>query len=270
MRELFAIIKEHLSHMGIIMRLARYEDKATNQGNYLGMAWQFLNPAFQVGTYYLVFGLGLKTHGNADGNIPYIVWMLFGLSTWFFMNGAFMAGISSITSKVAMVAKMKFPISILPTVRYVSELTSFWAMLAISIVAMVVSGVPFSAHVFQFVYYFFAMTALMFVFGIFNSTVNVLIPDYKMLMTSVMRLLFWTSGAIWDISQLPTKIADVIKLNPFFYIVNGMRDSFLSQAWFWSPDRIDYTIMFWAFVIGLGLVGSHLHMKFRSRFIDFI
>ncbi|QBO36748.1 ABC transporter permease [Periweissella cryptocerci] len=270
MKELFEIIKEHLSHMGIIMRLARYEDKANNQGNYLGMLWQFLNPAFQVGTYYLVFGLGLKSNGDPEAGVPYIVWMLFGLSTWFFMNGSFMAGISSITSKVAMVSKMKFPISILPTVRYVSELTSFWAMMAISFVSMLVAGVPITTHILQFFYYFFAMTALMFVFGIFNATINVLIPDYKMLMTSVMRLLFWASGAIWNISQLPPKIADVIKLNPFFYVVNGMRDSFLSQSWFWSADRIQYTIMFWAFVVGLGLVGSHLHMKFRSRFIDFI
>ncbi|MBM7543688.1 teichoic acid transport system permease protein [Weissella beninensis] len=275
MKELLLIIKEHLSHFGIIMRLARYEDKATNQGNYLGMAWQFLNPAFQVGTYYLVFGLGLRSQGNPEAHVPYIVWMLFGLSTWFFMNGTFMAGVSSITSKVAMVSKMKFPISILPTVRYVSDLTSFWAMLGISIVAMLVSGVPITLHILQFFYYFIAMTALMFSFGILNSTVNVLIPDYKMLMSSVMRLLFWTSGAIWNVDRLNGNhmqqvIAGIIKLNPFYYIVDGMRDSFLSQAWFWSSDRLQYTIMFWLFVMFIALLGSHLHMKFRARFIDLI
>ena len=75
MKEIAAVIKEQFKNAGIIFRMSRYEDKATYQSHYLGLAWQILNPAIQVGIYYLVFGLGVNQNGNVDG-VPFIIWML--------------------------------------------------------------------------------------------------------------------------------------------------------------------------------------------------
>ncbi|MDN6597297.1 MAG: Teichoic acid translocation permease TagG, partial [Lentilactobacillus parabuchneri] len=40
------------------------------------------------------------------------------------------------------------------------------------------------------------------------------------------------------------------------------------SAWFWQKPTL--TIVFWGMVLFFLLVGSHLHYKFRSRFVDLI
>lgn len=43
-------------------RLAEFELKITNQNNYLGTAWELINPALQIGIYWFVFGLGFRSN----------------------------------------------------------------------------------------------------------------------------------------------------------------------------------------------------------------
>ena len=78
------------------------------------------------------------------------------------------------------------------------------------------------------------------------------------------------SGPIWDINNknLPIPLVKLLKLNPFYYIIEGFRDSFLSRSWFW--EKTTYGLIFWLTTLILLILGSHLHMKFRARFVDYI
>ena len=87
MKEIWLIIKEQFQHLGMIFRMSRYEDKATYQSHYLGLAWQILNPAIQVGIYYLVFGVGMNGNRKIDG-VSFFVWMLMGITAWFYTNAS--------------------------------------------------------------------------------------------------------------------------------------------------------------------------------------
>ena len=132
MKEIAAVIKEQFNHAGIIFRMSRYEDKATYQSHYLGLAWQILNPAIQIGIYYLVFGLGVNGNRKVDG-VPFIIWMLIGITAWFYINSSVLGASNSIHRQVGMVAKMKFPVSILPSINIISNLSSYIPMVAIVI-----------------------------------------------------------------------------------------------------------------------------------------
>ena len=107
-------------------------------------------------------------------------------------------------------------------------------------------------------------------FGIFNSAVSVLVRDYHILLQSVMRMLFYISGVLFNFETggFPPIGIRVLQLNPFFYVVSGFRESMLGQGWFWQRPTL--TIEFWLIVLFFLLVGSHLHYKFRSRFVDLI
>jgi teichoic acid transport system permease protein len=268
-KEIVAVIKEQFLHIGMIFRMSRYEDKATYQSHYLGLAWQILNPAIQVGIYYLVFGVGVNGSREISG-VPFFVWMLTGIIAWFYMNTSVLGASNSIHRQVGMVAKMKFPVSVLPTINIVSNLSSYFPMIGILLVTLFVSGVTPSIYWIQYIYYFFCMIVFMFAFGLLNATITVLIRDYHIFLQSVLRLLFYVSGPIWDINNrnLPDKLVNVLKLNPFYYIIEGFRDTFLSRGWFWEKGT--YGLIFWCMVLILLILGSHLHMKFRARFVDYI
>ncbi len=143
-------------------------------------------------------------------------------------------------------------------------------MLVFSIVIGFIYGITPSLYWLQWIYYFVAMIAWLVAFGIFNSTISVLVRDYRILLQSVMRMLFYLSGVLFNFETgaFPAPFVRILQLNPFFYIISGFRQSMLSQGWFW--ERPTLNIIFWGFVLFFLLVGSHLHYKFRSRFVDLI
>lgn len=268
-KDVMTILKENISHFGMTYRIAKYEDKASYQSHYLGMIWQYLNPAIQVGVYFLVFGMGLRA-SSAKAGVPYIVWMLVGIVPWFFMSSSILGTSRSIFSKIGIVSKMKFPISILPMVNIVSNFTAYLAMMAIVLISLFANHVPVTIYWWQFIYYFICMMALLFSLGILNSTISVLIRDYHVALQSLMRLLFYLSGPIIDITQgsFPPLLQKIFGLNPLAYVISGFRDTFIYNKWFFDAP-VDM-LYFWCFVALVLIIGSHLHMRFRSRFVDFV
>ena len=272
MNDVKTIILEQVNNFGIIRRISKYEEKATYQSHYLGLVWQFLNPAIQIGIYYLVFGLGVNQGKKTDG-VPFIIWMLIGITAWFFINNSILGGSNSIYKQVGMVSKMKFPVSILPMVNISSNFVSYRAMMLVLITSMFGFGIFPTIYWLQYFYYFFCMIAFLFAFGILNSTITVLVRDYHIMLQSILRLLFYLSGPIWNFRIMfqgtsQRWIIKVLELNPIYYIIDGFRDSFLSKQWFWEKGT--QTVFFWLIVGFIMIIGSHVHMKFRARFVDFI
>ena len=269
MSEVWLIIKEQFQNWRTIFRLARYEEKATYQSHYLGLLWQILNPVIQVGIYYIVFGLGVNGGRKVDG-VPFICWMLVGITAWFFIQSSLLGASNSIYKQVNVVSKMKFPMSILPTNNMVSNLSSYFPMIGFLIGVLLIFGIYPTLFWLQYFYYFFAMGLFLFALGILDSTITVLIRDYHIMLQSILRLLFYVSGPIWDINNrnLPSVIVNILKLNPIYYLIEGFRDTFLSRQWFWEKGT--YGLIFWGITLIILIIGSHLHLKFRSKFVDLV
>ncbi|EUJ18707.1 ABC transporter permease [Listeria aquatica] len=269
MKQVFEVLKEQVKHTPMMFRIARYEDRASYQSHYLGILWEVLNPLIQVAIYFLVFGYGFRGSQMIAGNVSFLEWMLAGIVPWFFINSVVLQGTNSIFNKINMVSKMNFPMSILPSITIVSNLMSFVVMLVIMLGIFLLKGTPITIYWFQFIYYFIAMIFFLFAFSLFNATVMILIRDYNLALQSVMRVLFYLTGIVWNIpSLLPHWAANLLQLNPFMYLVNGFRDSFLMNKWFFEMPS--YTLYFWCLTAFFLVVGSTLYMKFRERFVDFI
>ena len=68
----------------------------------------------------------------------------------------------------------------------------------------------------------------------------------------------FTSRAPW--------VATALKLNPFYYIVAGYRDSMLTGHWFW--ERPTMTLYYWGVTIVVMLVGLKMFKRLRPHFSD--
>jgi len=272
LKEVVTIIKEQFQNWGIIWRISNYEDQASYQNHYLGLAWEYLYPLIQIGIYWIVFSGGFIKGSNLDV-VSYLMWMVIGITPWFFMNRAILDGSKAIYQRVGMVSKMKFPVSVLPSIRIVGNLNSFWTMLVFSIALGFFNGIYPAIAWLQWIYYFFAMMCLLFALSTFNSTVSVLVRDWQILLQSMMRMLFYLSGVLFNFQTtgFPAPFVRILELNPFWYIISGFRNSMFHQSadtYMWSRPLL--TLIFWGFVLLVLLVGSHLHYKFRSRFVDLI
>lgn len=271
MNTMFKIISDQVTNFKIIRRMAKYDDRANYQSHYLGLAWEFLNPLIQIGIYYLVFGVALK-RGDPMPGVPYLPWMVMGIAPWLYMNKTTLDASKSIYQQVGLVSKMKFPINVLPSIKIMGNLYSFWTMMAFGVFLMFVNRIWPTISWVQFIYYFICMIALMYALGIFNSTVSVLVRDWQIALQSVLRMLFYMSGVLFNFvtSNFPPVLVRLLELNPFYYVINGIRESLLSKGWVWQQPNLNLTISFWLFIFIVMIFGSYLHNKFRANFVDLI
>lgn len=267
MISIFLILKEQIAHLGLIFNLAIYEVKSKYQMHYLGFLWQVLNPLVQVGVYWLVFGLGVR-QGAPIGEIPFILFLLSGLVPWFFISPTIMQGSNSIYSKVNLVSKMKFPVSVLPSITIVSNTINLFIMLVILQIVFILHGINAGIYLLQLPYYLISMFMFIYAFTLLSSTISALIRDFQLLVQSLMRMLFFLTPIFWSIDSFPETYQRFIELNPFTYIINGFRDTFLGSGWFYE-DWV-YMFYFWSFTLLVLFLGSILHNNFKYKFVDYL
>ncbi|MCT8400615.1 teichoic acid translocation permease [Weissella cibaria] len=268
MTDFLRVMREIFANAPIANRLARFNVKSRWADNYLGSIWDYLEPTIYIGTYFLIFGMGMY-NGTVNGQ-PYILWLLTGIIPWYFIQGSFNKGLNSIKSQLGLLTKIRFPMSVAPVMPMLEELRRFFFMTIAMIVILLAFGEMPNVHWLQFVYAFVAMFATVLAHNLINSTLTVVIPDYKPAMSALFRLLFFTSGVIinMDAKHLPFVLVTIIKMFPFYYVLESFRDAFLYHVWFW--DKASNALFFWLLTLLMLMIGSMIHLRFRDRFIDMV
>lgn len=262
------VINEHFQNFYMIGRLSRYETKAQYSTHVLGLLWEILNPLFQITTYWLVFGLGLRAGRPVDGGIDFLPWLVAGLSLWFFISKAIVQGGNSIYSRITLVSQMNFPMSIIPSFVIITFLTEHLFMLAIVFIIMIAYDLPFHMQLLQIPYYLLAAYCLSYSIALLFSTFSSIARDFQTLLQSVIRMFLYLSPILWSINSMPEYLRPYLYLNPFAYLIEGYRDALFYQTWFW--ERPELTLYFWGLTFTTYFVASNLHVKFRDSFADYL
>ncbi|MEB7805281.1 ABC transporter permease [Mammaliicoccus fleurettii] len=267
MNAVFTVIKEHVKNFYLIQRLAMFQLKISNHDNYLGLAWEIINPMLQIFVYWFAFGFGIRQNAPIDG-VPFILYLLVGISMWFFVNQGVLEGTKSISTKFNQVAKMNFPLSAIPAYILTSKFYSHLILVLAIVLICIPTGILPSIYILQLFIYMPLVYAFAFSVSMFTSTLGVLIRDTQMAMQAILRMLFYMSPILW-IPEKGSIIELIMKLNPVFFFAEGYRAAILYDNWYiidhWQLAlyNICVTVLFF-------VVGSILHVKFRQRFADFI
>ncbi|GIO26918.1 ABC transporter permease [Ornithinibacillus bavariensis] len=261
------VLLEQRKYWNLMFRMAIFDIKGMYQTHYLGSLWQVINPIIQIAIYWFVFGLGIRGGNPVDG-VPFFVWLLVGLIPWLFISPSIVQGSNSVHQQVSLVSKMQFPVSILPTIKIISNSFQFIVMLSLLLIVCIIYNINFTIYIVQLPYYIFCLYIFLFSFNLLSSTIATLIRDYQMFLQSMMRMLLYLSPVLWDTSSLPEAFQNLLKLNPFYYIIVGFRSSILGGHWIYeSPIE---TLYFWTLTFALLYFGSKIHLKFRKNFMDYL
>lgn len=268
MKSAVTIIKEQFKYFYLVRRLSVYELRSLTSGNYLGMAWEIINPAIQILIYWFVFGFGIRQR-EPVGDIPYLQWMFAGILVWFFINQSVMKSSKSIYTKIKMLSKMNFPMSVIPNYVIFAQFYPHLIILGLGMVFLQFTGYPVSVYYIQLPLYILGMLLFIFSLSLILSTLTTIVRDVQMLLQSLMRMLLYLSPILWPPSLLPESWQTFLKLNPFYYIIEGYRYSLLGEGWYFLENPI-YTLYFISVTLITFAIGSYLHVKFRNQFIDFL
>lgn len=264
MKGLFLVLKEHRNNLQNIWEMALKDLKKQYSGTMLGYAWAVIKNMIYVFAYWFTISIGLK--GSANVGYPYMAWLVTGLSGWFFIKDTLSPAANSIRKNKYLVTKMVYPVSTIPTFKVISSFISNLMFLIVVVAILLISGVDVDIHWIQVLYYQFAGIMLMVGISWLTSALVVISRDIEMLISSTVFLLFWLTPILYPISNLSDKLMFIVKLNPFYYIVDGYRASFLYGEWFWQRPTL--TLYFWCVVGIFMLIGAFVHGKLRNQFVD--
>src|SRR4051794_34897792 len=130
--------------MSIYADLYRYRELFANlfrrdlqvryKGSYLGVFWSLLNPLLLLGIYVLVFSVLWKA-----AKIPhYALYVAVGLVVWVFVSTALTMAARSLVAGAPLVKKVRFPRQLVPLSSVATQVVTFGAMLAATIVAVLI------------------------------------------------------------------------------------------------------------------------------------
>lgn len=267
------VLHENFTNLFRIYSIAKYELLGDMRDSKLGLFWNFAHPLIQVLTYWFAFGIVFNRNDVTTYGIttPYIFWMMGGMVVWFFISPCITNGCNAVFSKVNVITKMKFPVSILPATVVLKELFNHLCLMIILVFIFLVGGIYPNFHWISLLYYMFCAIVFSIALSMTTSVLNMLARDTRKLVLACMRLLLYLTPILWDIKQLthmPSIVGVVMKANPIYYIVQGYRDCF-----FYHKGILFYShsmIAFWVITIALFVFGSYMMYKFKHKFIDLI
>lgn len=262
------VVDEHVRNPLQIVNMAKKDLKKQFSGTALGVLWPLIKNMIFVFAYWFTIQIGLKgTTKSIDQ--PYIIWLVIGLVPWFFIRDTLVPAASSIRRNRYLVTKIVFPTSIIPTFKVLSGFISSFMFVGIAIIMCIASGIYPDIYWLQTIYYAFAAFILLAAISLTTSALVVVSRDVEFLLNSIIVLIFWISPILWPIANITNPLLNtVVKLNPFFYVIEGFRDSILYHQWFWQSPAL--TLYFWGVVLILMLFGIFIHGKLRDYFADIL
>ncbi|HMQ10599.1 MAG TPA: ABC transporter permease [Oligoflexia bacterium] len=211
---------------------AKLEDEVVH--HYIGYLWWILEPAMLVTIYYLVFKLILNR-----GEDDYIYFLFIGIVTWKWFGSSVSAGANSLYAAKSLYKKINLPKIIFPWIECVFYTVKFLIILSLIIIVYALSNYP----VFKNIIYLPILIFCQFVFTLGLSTLlSSILPyfvDLKIIVALFIRLGFYPSGVIFDLSRVPEKYDFIVNLNPLALSIQAFRDLIMRG----TPPPL-YTIVF--------------------------
>lgn len=262
---MFTFFKDIYKNKRLVLDFAWNDFRARYAGSFLGIFWAFVNPLVTIAVYWFVFDFGLKA-GQTDGGYPFIIYLVTGIIAWFFFSETVLNATNCFRDYSYLVKKVVFNIRILPTAKLLANLYTHLFFIGLAIVLCAVYGYYPTLHLVQIIYYLFCL--VMFLTGLtwITSSIQPFFPDTLQFINVIMQVLMWATPILYSASVFPPIVQTLLKFNPLYYIVQGYRDSFLSQAWL--IDRWKMGVYFWVITFILLWLGSKAFNSLSHHFSD--
>ncbi len=263
-KKLYRLFYEIIKDRRLLLELSKKDFSRRFAGSYFGIAWGFINPLLTMLIYWLVFQFGFRS-GDV-GNIPFVLWFMCGIIPWLFISEAFSTASNSFIEYSYLVKKVVFNINILPMVKVISALFIHLFFLCLLIIMCTLLGIFPSIYWIQIIYYLFCSIIFVFALSLIFSSIIVFFRDLNQVIGIILLIGMWGTPIAWNINFFPEKVHFFLKLNPLYYIIEGYRDCFLMNTWFWQ--KYNQTTYFWCLTTLLLLVGAFFYHRLRESFAD--
>lgn len=246
----WAYLKETWQRRDFIVTMASDRLRASVEGNRLGVVWLVLQPAINAAIYGVIFGMLQPNRGE-----DFAARVVIGVFLFQFFSNSLSKGAKSITGNQSLVQSLAFPRLTLPLAETIQNFLALLPSMGLLVVVLPIMGHPPT-------WSWLLIVPILALFALFNAGVamvaarlTVHVRDLTQLLPYISRILFYTSGVLFDVSKIFEANPWVVRLfdfHPIYQVLQLARSVFmgieLTSDMYWAWFSI------WAvatFVIGL-------------------
>jgi len=266
MKSLLNIIKKLLGERYIFLTLVKRDFESRYLSSIIGLPWAFIQPITYVLVVWFAFTYGLKVNTTSTG-LAFFPWLILGLLPWIIISQTMIVSSMAINEYSFLIKKTTINLNLIPIVKIFSGLIIHLTLIGVVILLMVLLyGIYPSIYWIQFIYYLFALFVLLSGIAWLVSSINVFIKDMAHILNIIVTILFWATPIIWPYSMLHGNFKYIALFNPFFYITEGYRYTFLEKHWFFEFPEMN--LFFWSFTLFIFILGAYTFQKLKPYFAD--
>lgn len=250
----------------LLYELTKHDFRARYLGSYLGTVWAVLQPIITLLIFWFIFEVGFRLRPMSD--CPFIIWLMAGMVPWFYISETLGAGTNAVIEKGFLVSKVQFRASILPITKIVSALLVHLFFIGLLLLVLLYYGFKPDLHYLEIPYYMLGTILLVLGISWATSALTVFLRDVSHLINIVLQFLFWLTPIFWSPQQHFAQYQKYLKLNPFYYIIEGYRACLIRDEWFWQPTTS--MIYFWVVTLSTLAIGAFVFRRLRPHFGDML
>lgn len=249
----WAYLKEAWSRREFVVTMARYRLRADLEGNRLGVLWLVLQPVLNAIVYGVIFYFLQGDRRPPD----FAAHVVIGVFLFQFFSKSLTNGAKSITGNQALVQSLAFPRITLPLGEVIEQFIALLPSLALLAVFLPIMGHWPSWSWLQLI-------PLLALYTLFNTGVALIaarltvhVRDLTQLLPFVSRILFYTSGVLFDVNRIFDRYPVVLELynfHPIYQVLQMARAALMGGH--------DYPPLYWAYFSAWTLVTFALGLGF--------
>jgi ABC-type polysaccharide/polyol phosphate export permease len=229
-----------------------------------GVIWSIVHPLATVFIFWIVFSLGFKSEG--PNGIPFVLYFLTAFLPWHFVSEVLNTSVNTVVANRHLATKMVFPTETLPLVEIMVATVGHLALLAFTILLLVMNGISPGFGAVQIFYAYLCAVMLSLGLGWLLAATNVFHRDISQSLPTLLSFWFWMTPIVWSVEMVPEKWRPLLMFNPMFHVVESYRDALLyaRPVWFDMPQLL----MFWAITFLIGAGGAYVFLRLKPEFAD--
>ena len=219
----------------LILYKAWADLRAEARQYYIKYLWWILEPLLEMMVFFVVFNV-LLSRGGPD----YIQFLLIGLIAWKWFGTTVQHCGNSLMGGKALIRQIALPKIIFPTVYVITDTFKTVIVSFLIVIVLFSSGYPPNETYLSLPLLFITQFLLIVAVGFTLSAIVPFFPDLSILVTLLLRVLWFLSGVFFDPSNISESKQKLFFLNPMARLIRDYRGILMHQQW---PDPIPLLII---------------------------
>jgi ABC-type polysaccharide/polyol phosphate export permease len=247
----------------LFLNLFRRELRVKYRGSVLGLGWTLVLPLALMGVYTVVFSVLL----DAVSIDHYPLFLLSGLVTWVFFQGALQSSCTSLLGQASLVKQVRFPRQLLPFAVVGTNAVTLLVMLAVLVPVNLVVIPETRSTFWAGLPLVLPLVALAGGLALVLAAVTVVFRDVEHLLTAILLPWFFLTPVFYTFESIPAvseheTLVDVLQYaNPVTPILTAIRDPLFFGQY---PSWVDVVYSVVAATISLA-VGALVFRRIDDR-----